>query len=433
MPLNMNPQSQTSAFILPASGASTPAAGQTVKSACPFGIYTGSLDFITGAANQVDYVYKKLGGDVIDIELTVDNVYAAYEEAVLEYSYIINTHQSKNSLSSMLGHATGTFNHNGEINSETGVTNGAGVELAYPRFQFSSAKRIGDGMSQIGGLGGTIREYSASFAPSSNVQDYDLQKIVEDASASGQDDGGQAVGFSGKVDDNQRIIISKVYFVSPRAMWRFYGYYGGVGVVGNYSTYGQFADDSTFEIIPTWQNKMQAIMYEDSIYTRTSHYSYELINNKLRLYPTPSYWSMQLDRIWFKFYIEEGPWKEPDGYHDGTLGINNMNTLPFENIAYENINSMGKQWIRKYALALCKEMLGQIRGKFTTVPIPGESVTLNYSELLAQAKEEQESLKTSLIELLATMEYPELAKKDTELTDATTATFKNSPLPIFVG
>jgi hypothetical protein len=89
MPTNMNPQSQTSAVILPASGASTPAAGQNLKSACPFGIYTGSLDFITGASKQVDYVYKKLGGDVIDIELTVDNVYAAYEEAVLEYSYIM--------------------------------------------------------------------------------------------------------------------------------------------------------------------------------------------------------------------------------------------------------------------------------------------------------------------------------------------------------
>ncbi len=433
MPINMNPQSQTSAVILPASGASTPAAGQTVKSACPFGIYTGSLDFITGAANQVDYVYKKLGGDVVDIELTVDNVYAAYEEAVLEYSYIINLHQSKNSLSSMLGHTTGTFNHNGEINSTDGVTNGTNVQLAYPRFQFASAKKVGDGMSQIGGLGGTIREYSGSFAPSVDQQDYDLQKIIEDASSSGEDDSGQTVDYAGKVDSNQRIIISKVYFVSPRAMWRFYGYYGGVGVVGNYSTYGQFADDSTFEIIPTWQNKMQAIMYEDSIYTRTSHYSYELINNKLRLYPTPSYWSMQLDRIWFRFYIEEGPWKEPDGYHDGTLGINNMNTLPFENLPYENINSMGKQWIRKYALALCKEMLGQVRGKFTTIPIPGESVTLNHADLLGQAKEEQEQLKTSLTELLATMEYPELAKRDTELTDATTATFKNSPLPIFVG
>jgi len=446
MPTNLNPQSQTSAIVLPATGAAgvqagvadsaahdRAVAGQTILTACPFGAYTGSLDFLTGASMQVDYVYKKLGGDVIDIELTVDNVYAAYEEACLEYSYIINLHQSKNSLSSMLGQTTGTFDYEGRLKSAVSGAGSPQIATRYPRFQFSSAKRVGGGLSQIGGLGGTIREYSGSFAPSSNVQDYDLQKIIEDASSSGEDDGGQAVDFSGKVDNNQKITITKVYFISPRAMWRFYGYYGGVGVVGNYSTYGQFADDSTFEIIPTWQNKMQAIMYEDSIYTRTSHYSYELINNKIRLYPTPSYWSMQLDRIWFRFYIEEDAWKEPDGYHDGTLGVNNMNTLPFENLRYENINSIGKQWIRKYALALCKEMLGQVRGKFTTMPIPGESVTLNHAELLGQAKEEQTQLKTSLTEMLATMEYAELAKKDTEIADATTATFKNSPLPIFVG
>tara|TARA_R110001583_G_scaffold41108_7_gene130887 strand:+ start:10513 stop:11814 length:1302 start_codon:yes stop_codon:yes gene_type:complete len=433
MPTNLNPQSQTSAVILPASGASTPAAGQDLKSACPFGIYTGSLDFITGAAKQVDYVYKKLGGDVIDIELTVDNVYAAYEEAVLEYSYIINLHQSKNSLSTMLGHTTGTFDYNGQMKTAVSGAGTPAISLRYNKFNFAAAKRAGDGLSQVGGLGGTIAEYSGSFAPATDVQDYNLQKIIQDASAAGTDDAGQSISFEGKVDDNQRIVVTKVYFISPRAMWRFYGYYGGVGVVGNYSTYGQFADDSTFEIIPTWQNKMQAIMYEDSIYTRTSHYSYELINNKLRLYPTPSYWSMHLDRIWFRFYVEDAPWKEPEGYHDGTLGVNNMNTLPFENLPYKNINSIGKQWIRKYALALCKEMLGQIRGKFTTMPIPGESVTLNHAELLGQAKEEQEQLKTSLTEMLATMEYTELAKKDTELADATTATFKNSPLPIFVG
>ena len=433
MPTNLNPMSETSAVILPASGASTPAAGQTVKTSCPFGIYTGSLDFITGAANQVDYVYKKLGGDVIDIELTVDNVYAAYEEAVLEYSYIINLHQSKNSLSSMLGQTTGTFDYNGQMKTAVSGAGSTAIALRYPRFQFSSAKKIGDGISQIGGLGGTVREYSGSFAPATDVQDYDLQKIIQDASAAGEDDAGQTIGFSGKIDDNQRIVITKVYFISPRAMWRFYGYYGGVGVVGNYSTYGQFADDSTFEIIPTWQNKMQAIMYEDSIYTRTSHYSYELINNNLRLFPTPSYWSLQLDRIWFKFYVENASWKEPDGYHDGTLGVNNMNTLPYENLPYENINSIGKQWIRKYSLALCKEMLGQIRGKFTTIPIPGESVTLNHAELLGQAKEEQEQLKTSLIEMLASMEYLELSKRESEMVESTATTFKNSPLPIFVG
>jgi hypothetical protein len=110
-----------------------------------------------------------------------------------------------------------------------------------------------------------------------------------------------------------------------------------------------------------------------------------------------------------------------------------MNTIPFDNIPYDNINSIGKQWIRKYALALSKEMLGQIRGKFTTLPIPGETVTLNHAELLSQAKEEQTSLRDKLMEILKEMEYPTLVKTDQEMTDAATNVLKSSPLPIFVG
>jgi hypothetical protein len=292
---------------------------------------------------------------------------------------------------------------------------------------------VADGAAAAGGFGGTIPEYSASFKPGENKQDYDLQSIIADASSTGVDDGGTVVPFAGKVGD-KRVIVTKVFYQSPRAMWRFYGYYGGVGVVGNYSTYGQFADDSTFEIIPTWQNKLQAVMYEDSIYTRTSHYSYEIINNKLRLYPNPSYWDFgDLNRIWVRFYVDDNSWDEDSGYRTGVNGINNMNTLPFDNLPYMNINAIGKQWIRKYALAVCKEMLGQIRGKFTTLPIPGESVTLNHSELLSQAKEEQANLKDKLTEMLKEMEYAALTKTDQEITDASANVLKSSPLPIFLG
>ena len=83
MPTNLSPKSQTSTVILTSTGSAA-----KVAAAVPFGVYTGSVDFLTGAALQVDYVYKKLGGDVVDIELTPANVYAAYEEAVLEYSLI---------------------------------------------------------------------------------------------------------------------------------------------------------------------------------------------------------------------------------------------------------------------------------------------------------------------------------------------------------
>jgi hypothetical protein len=423
MPTNLNPKSETSAIVLTSTGSTG-----LVTGSLPFGIYTGSADFISGAALQVAYTYKKLGGDVVDIELTPGNVYAAYEEAVLEYSYILNLHQSKNALSTVLGEQTGTFDHKGDRKS--GPQN---VNLRFPRFTIGYSRRVGDGAAAAGGFGGTIPQYSASFQPKNNKQDYNLQSIIQSSSVSGVNDEGSAVAWSGSVD-NKRIIVTQVFYISPRAMWRFYGYYGGVGVVGNMSTYGQFADDSTFEVIPTWQNKLQAMAYEDSIVTRTSNYSYELINNNLRLFPTPSYWSDGLsDRIWFKFQVDPVPWEKDGVTKTGQEGINNMNTIPFDNIPYININAIGKQWIRKYALAVCKEMLGQIRGKFTTMPIPGESVTLNHSELLAQAKEEQQQLRDKLHEMLKEMEYSALAKSDQEITDAATNVLKVTPLPIFVG
>ena len=263
--------------------------------------------------------------------------------------------------------------------------------------------------------------------------------VGDQLSDSGVDENGRQVAFAGKLgavdgDNTKRIFVTQVFFRSPRAMWRFYGYYGGIGVVGNASTYGQFADDSTFELVPTWQNKMQAIMYEDSIFTRTSHFSYEIKNNKLRLFPPPTSDSAFVNRmeIWFKFYIKEDSTADAE-YDDGLKGVNNLNTLPFENIPFANINSMGQQWIRKYALALCKEMLGQIRGKFTTIPIPGESVTLNHSELLSQAKEEQALLKEKLMEVLKETEYQELSRLSSEKAESATKTFSFSPLPIFVG
>ena len=426
MPTNLQPLSETSAIILSSTGSAS-----DVATAVPFGVYSSSEKFLTGAALQVNFVYKRLGGDVVDIELTNANVYAAYEEAVLEYSYIINMHQGKNVLSDALGKLTGTFDHKGET-----ISGPSSASLQYPKVMLSYANKIGDGVSTMAGVGGTTRIYSASFTTVRNQQDYDLQTIVSAASDTGLDDSGGAVPYAGKIGDS-RIIIDKVYYRSPIAMWRFYGYYGGgMGVVGNYSTYGQYSDDSTFEIIPTWQNKLQAIMYEDALYTRTSHYSFEIIDNRLRLYPTPrgeDGFASYMNRVWFRFRITDNSWGEDGDTNTGVMGVNNINTLPFDNIPYININSMGKQWIRNYALALCKEMLGQIRGKFQTVPIPGESVTLNYSSLLSEAQKEKDDLRQKLTDMLKEIEYTELAKKDQEKVTAAEETLRRSPLPIFVG
>ena len=173
MPTNLSPKSQTSAIILTSTGSA-----EEVSSAVPFGIYTGSAAFRSGASDQVAYVYKKLGGDVVDIELTPANVYAAYEEACLEYSYIVNTHQAKNVLSDMLGNTTGTFNHDGELSG----TYQTKANLKFPRFQLGYATHIGRGVGVHVGLGATQTIYSASFTASRDVQDYDLQAVIYSAS-----------------------------------------------------------------------------------------------------------------------------------------------------------------------------------------------------------------------------------------------------------
>tara|TARA_R100000664_G_scaffold33579_1_gene51111 strand:+ start:101 stop:1405 length:1305 start_codon:yes stop_codon:yes gene_type:complete len=429
----LTPSSELSAIVLPITGTAATAAAIT---SYPFGIYVNpetdlyDSNFVSGALDQVAYTFKKLGGDILDIELVEENIYAAYEESVLEYSYIVNLYQGKSMLTDVLGATTGTFDHDGHLTGSGGgdaLSSSLGdthVALKFPRFDFSYSRRIADRVSEEVGIGGLKNEYSASFATEDNKQFYDLQDIVKTESTSSDSP------FYNKVGNN-RVTIKHVYYKTPHAMWRFYGYYGGMNSVGNLSTYGMFADDSTFEVIPPWQNKMQAMAYEDAIYTRNSHYSFELKNNVLRLYPEPT--DITPGRIYFRFTIQEDAWEEEGSKKVGVDGINNLNTIPFGNLPYKNINAIGKQWIRRFALALAKEMLGQVRGKFATVPIPGESVTLNASDLLSQAKEEQEKLREELKKILDELTYDKLAETEAKFITNSNEALKNVPTGLFVG
>ena len=423
----LTPSSTSSKVILPITG--TPDNVNAALNPLPFGFYMQGPDyaaFASGAADQVGYVYKKLGGDVLDIELTQYNVYAAYEEAVLEYSYLVNIHQAKNSLNNLLGATTASFDEDGQI-VEGDPLNGSNLESVLPRYTFDYVRRMATGISSEAGVNGDITYYSASFNTVADQQDYDLQAIVAAAV-----DAGDLVLDTGDTIDSNRITIRQVYYKTPRAMWRFFAYYGGLNVIGNLSTYGQYADDSTFEVVPTWQNKLQAIMYEDSINTRISHYSYELRNNKLRLFPIPTISSP--DKFFFRFTVKKDSFEEYSDRKSGLRGVNNMNNLPFQNIPYSSINSIGKQWIRRFALALCKEMLGQIRGKLSgVVPLPGGAVTLNSSALLSEASKEMSDLRTELKAVLDELTYEKLVTKDSNMTKAAADTLKQVPVPLFVG
>jgi len=420
----LTPKSQMSKVILPVTGT----AANVITTAVPYGIYLNNTDFISGAVDQVAYTYKMLGGDVLDIELTQENVYSAYELGVLEYSYAINNHQAVNVLSDFLGATTGTFDHDGNLKSGllSSSLSGTQVGLKYPAFTFEYARRISVGLAQEAGFGDNINMYSASFQLTGGVQEYDLQVAVSSSQAGNPWQG---------VVKNKRINIHRVYYKSPAAMWRFYGYYmgGGLNVYGNLNTYGMYADDSQFEVVPVWQNKLQAQAYETNLYTRASHYAYEIRNNKITIYPPPCSSSSTSNKMWFLFSVPHDAWVQQADRTDGVDGINNLNTLPFANIPYQNINSMGKQWIRKYALSLAKEMLGQIRGKFGSIPIPGNDVTLNASDLLSQAKEEQTALKEELKVLLEQLTYAALVAGDADMADNANRIADHVPMGIYVG
>jgi len=547
----LTPASTVSAVTLPATGSH-----DDVHDHVPYKIYSDetsplySHQFVSGAVDQVSYVYKKLGGDVLDIELTPGNVYAAYEESVLEYSYLINVHQATNILSDALGGTTGSFDHKGIL--ETGALSSSlgknHVALKYPKFEYGMTRRIADGVASEVGLNASV-QYSGSFVVTPNQQDYDLQKIFDSAvnvkatgslafsetvnsggriapatgetftlvdalgkqqiftfnrenndvgvsigiaAASAAADGNKAPAIAAQVIESinsvskiriaaivdeadnkkvnlfqndggsegntkiidtsnanmtptdfangetnyrygekikgKKILIKKVYYKTPHAMWRFYGYYGGLNVVGNLHNYGQFSDDSTFQLVPTWHNKAQALAFEDAIYTRMSHFSYELRNNTLRLFPNPANFSPS--RMWVEFSIPEDVWDNDD---KATSGVNNMNTLPMGNLPFANINAIGKQWIRRFALALSKEVLGQVRSKFGSVPIPGDSVTLNGGDLITQAKDEQEKLRTELKETLAELTYAKMAETDSAMLENSQKVLERIPNYIFVG
>jgi hypothetical protein len=424
----LTPSSNTSVSILPVTGNTENV--NIATNPLPYGMYitkapteSAKHAFMSGAADQVSYVYSKLGGDILDVELSEHQVYAAYEESCLEYSYIVNIHQAKNTVGSLLGNPTGTFDQDGEMMVGDALS-GSNIETKYPRFSFEYAKKVGSALSTEGGFGGDIPIYSASFSTEVGKQDYDLQTIISSSATS------SASPFYNKVGD-KRVTIRRVFYKTPQAMWRFYGYYGGLNTVGNLSNYGQYADDSTFEVIPVWQNKSQAMAYEDAIYTRLSHFSYEIKDNNLRIFPDTT--SVSPTRMWVEFSVKSSAWDESDGVDRGVSGVNNMNTLPFENIEYLNINSIGKQWIRRFALSLCKEMLGNIRSKFATIPIPGNSVTLNGAALVSEGKSEQLALRDELKTVLDEMTYSRLAEQSAQTIENTTKTMQGVSLPVFVG
>ena len=186
-----------------------------------------------------------------------------------------------------------------------------------------------------------------------------------------------------------------------------------------------------------WETKLKTAEFENKLYNRSSHFSFEIKNNKLRLYPIPS--RNHPDKMWLEFSVgadnwEAEPVQEDEAARDiGLYGVNNLNTLPFANIPFDKINAIGKQWIRRFALSLSKEMLGHVRSKFGSIPIPGNDIQLNGADLVSSAKEEQTALRDELKEVLDELTYGKLIEGDAAQLENSNKVMAQIPMPIFTG
>lgn len=417
MPPNLQPTPLNSELILPPTGTYS----HVLPALYPNNVYTSS-QFISGAVEIVSYIYQRAGGNILDIELLPSNVYNNYQAAILKYSELINNHHAKNILFGLLGLPTGTFDQNGNLSS------GVSVSLMYaPPVSFGLSRQIGYQYANEHGIGGTSNVYSASFQLVEGQQDYNLQEILQNDPI-----------YSGIVN-SQHIVVRDVYYMNPRLQWRYFGaYFGnyGYGTSGNGGGGGMWAGSTNMYVLPVWEDKLRAMQYEDALNVRVSNYSYEIKNNKIRIFPIPKWFFPE--KMWFKFWIPNSELIDAllsgsSGMSSGSLtGINNVNTLPLVNIPLENINSPGKNFIREYCFWLCMQTLGWVRSKYDSVPIPNDHVTLNGKDLLSDAKSELEKLVKDFLEYLTTMTNEEMSKRNESLLDNDMKLKSRIPMGIFV-
>lgn len=372
-------------------GSSTFTTGST-----PFGFYDTDSVFQTDADKVAHFCATRLGFPLMDVELNSGSFYACFEEAVTTYGNEVFQYKIRENYLSLEGGATGSNVNNKLIdptlNRVIQISNNYGTEA---------------------GVGGNITKYSGSLPLTASIQEYDLDQWATDQ------------GISGGIE------IRRVFFQAPPAILRYFDPYAGTGTgiqsLMDAFDFGSFSPGVNFLLMPASYDalKVQAIEFNDQI--RRSGYSFELVNNKLKVFPLPRE-ATNLYFEYFKLSDKQGAVNSTD-----TGLVTNVGEVPYVNPTYSQLNSVAKQWIYRYTLALTRELLGYIRGKYQTVPVPGSEATLNQGDLLTDARAEKESLLSNLREMLdQTSRLSQLERKSNEskfLKD----TLSDVPMTIFIG
>ena len=375
-------------------GSSSFATGQT-----PWGLYDSDSSFTADVDKFADWCARRLGYPIMSVELQSGSFYACFEESTTEYSAQVNQFNIKDNLLHLTGQATGS----NVTHKRVTPTMGSSVFIS---------RQYGTEAS----VGGNVDIKKGSISVTSGTQEYDLNSLFVDGSGSGS------------------IEVKRVYYEGTPAMQRFFDPYAttGYGTINMVEGFG-FGNSSpavSFTLMPIFEDllRVQAIELNDSI--RKSAYTFTLVNNKLRIFPNPT-----SDSTIYFDYVNTSDRDNPlfTEYSGSANVVSDYSNVPYDNMEYQFINDVGKQWIRKYGLALTKELLGIIRSKYTSLPIPGAETTLDGDALRSEAAAEKEALVTQLREMLDQMSRKALLEADKDEAEFLNEKLNKVPIPIFIG
>ncbi len=368
----------------------------------PFGFYDNDYAFQTEADKTAEWCAKRLGYPLSDIELQDVNLFACLEEAVTEYGAQLNTFNIRDNMLNLYGSPTGSSLTGKKISA----TMGGLIELAE---EYGTEAESG----------GNVTYYTGSINVVAGEQIYDLTST-------------SSVNLESGTPGVDAIEIKRLYHNAPPAIARFFDPFIGSGVGTQQMLdafgFGNYSPGVSFMMMPVFADmlRMQAIEFNDIV--RRSAWSFQMSKDRLRVFPLPD--GTNFTKIHFDYILKS----DRNNALKGTTGtVSDFSNVPYTNIEYTNVNSVGRQWIRRYALALAKEMLGYIRGKYSTLPIPNSEITLNGADLISAAQTEKEGLITELKEILDTMSrQSQLERKQAE-SDALLSQFNKIPMKIYIG
>ena len=341
----------------------------------PFGFYDNDPTFEKDADKVCTFVTRRLGYPLVEIELQAINIYAAFEEAVTVYGNELYAYKIRENYLTLEGAPSSI-----DI-EESIVTPNLGRIIDYSEQYGAEA-----------GTGGNVPWRKMAVPLTASVQDYDLDDLASQN------------GFSQSND----IEIMRVFYEAPPASALMVSSYDGFGFglggtiaagIDGVGGLGGFGYGGGYLMMPLNYDMqiIQQIEMNDTV--RISNYSFEMHDNVLRVFPVPGYnnvisGSTGCGNMWVEFMLKSD--RSSASIVEASEKIKYVSGVPYKNPKYKEINSVGRSWIFEFTLAICKEMLGYVRGKYETIPIPNAEITLNQADLIAAAREEKEALLASL-------------------------------------